>query len=633
MNDKLLEYSGNSAPFHVGVGLMLFNRGLSFIINKINPDDGDSRNLEINDEDALKKKLFSIISKKYNARLRHHELKFGELSSNHFSKFKIIKYRFMKEFDGDDPSGQYSLFPNAFVCKSCGHYVMNENLGSFDPNKCKLCHSGKYEQISLLRFCEDCGKIDKFFYQCKVHGRDYIKLVRGDKDNLLTWQFKCDKCDTHLDIFDFKCAHRISSKSIPIRDGETKFKPITIRESGIFSPQVATHIDLPKTKPLRDLAVDKNLVMFGFYFDSFKELHRIKDVTNIFSILSSYESDKRDGYEINEQKEKDVAKINQILDGLQKKKESMDQDVLEEFNELNTLKGGVESPTFEDYLRKHETEEIVIQDKLSHYNNLLDEFGFSKISYLPNIKLINSLIGIIKGINKFWDEKEQPHFELFWKSLSQELVAPAFKQVDREAEPFYAYSYPFETEAVLIEFKAKNICNWLFKNGLVAKEFNNEQSAKEFLLNLSPAENKLLYDVIYSLLHTMSHLILKNIHIHTGVGIESCGEKIFVSGGSILIYANNNLNIGALQYLFENKMFCEESIFRDIKLKINYCSFDPLCIENKGACFSCLFIPEFVCANFNLRLDRDLYLGSGRQRKLRDGTPLYKISTSYWDIK
>jgi len=627
MEDKLVEYSGNSAPFHVGMGLMLFNRGLSFMINRVYPDDSDSRNLEINDENSLKKKLFETIQKRYNARIHHpnHQLKFSDISANHFSKLKIIKYKFLKDFDNEEPSGQYELFPNAFVCKSCGHYVIwNKNINQFNPKQCQLCQNGEYEQMSLLRFCETCGQIDRFYYQCQKHGRDHIKLIRADKDNLLTWHFICDKCkEKKLDIFRFQCEHKISPNGNSISSlGKTKFQPITIRESGIFSPQVVTHIDLPKTVPLRDTQIDKELVMFGFYFDSFKDILQIKDIKNVYSILNSYESDKRDGYDINEQKENDVKKIYEIINNLKQIKKEICEKVLIEFNELSTLKETIGYSKFEEYVRQHNTEEVIIQDKINNYNSIVNEFGIKNISYLSKIKLINSLIGLIKGVNKFWDESEKPHFELFWKNLYQELTMPYFKQVDRENEPFYVYSYPFETEALLIELKPENICKWLYENKIISNVVSSEK-AKSYLLKLKPDEDKIAYDLVYSLLHTISHMILKNIHIYTGVGIESCGEKIFVNGGSILIYANNNLNIGALQYLFENKMFCEDSIFQNMKLKINDCSFDPLCMNQKGACFSCLYIPEFVCCNFNLKLDRDLYIGKGKR----------KIIKSYWDIK
>ena len=76
MNKKNdFEYSGNSAPFHVGPGLMLFNKGLSFMITNVEEDVNNSRGLEINDENSLRQKLIRIIERKYNARINNYKLK------------------------------------------------------------------------------------------------------------------------------------------------------------------------------------------------------------------------------------------------------------------------------------------------------------------------------------------------------------------------------------------------------------------------------------------------------------------------------------------------------------------------------------------------------------------------------
>ncbi|MCP3682885.1 MAG: hypothetical protein GY861_09365 [bacterium] len=637
MSERFVEYSGNSAPFHVGIGLMLFNRGLSFITTKVFPDDNESRGLKINDEIALKNKLFRTIQRRYNARIHNNMLKYRDLSPNHLDKLRIVRYKFLKGFDDDDPSGEYKLYPNSFVCKCCGHYAINKPLNIFNPNKCLLCNKGEYEQISLLRFCKDCGIIDKFYYQCKKHGKDYIKLVRGDKDNLLTWKFKCDKCEkVELDIFKFKCKHNLSPNTEPIRDGETRFQPITIRESGIFSPQVVTHIDLPKTEQLEKVNIDKDLVMLGFYFDAFKNIEKIKSISDIYKSLKTYESLESMNYSMPPELKQDLDKIKSILTELEKLRQGVAEDTLNEFNELSILKGTAgqlnQPPKFIDYIKEHESEELLITEKIDHYNAILEEFGIEDITYLSNVKLINSLIGLIKGVNKFWDESSTPHFELFWQGLLDEIIRPYYKQVDRENESFYVYSYPFETESILIELKPENICSWLFKNKLISEEYKDKSKAKEFLLKLNKESNEKAYNSVYKLLHTLSHVLLKKIHLYTGIGIDSSGEKIFVNGGAILLYSNNNLNIGAFQYLFENKMFCEDSIFTDIKKHIRDCSFDPLCIEGKrdhgkqakgGACFSCLYIPEFVCCNFNFNLDRDVFIGKGKRG----------IINSYWGLK
>jgi len=626
MNKKNdFEYSGNSAPFHVGPGLMLFNKGLSFMITTVEEDINNSRGLEINDEKSLKQKLIRVIERKYNARIHNYKLKYRPISSNDISKLKIKKYKFKLDDNNDSPGGKYELFPNAFACKSCGHYLIGQKIYDFDPKRCRLCSKGEYEQVSLLRYCEECGNIDRFYYKCPEHGQDFIILDRGDKDNLFTWNFKCNKCDKKLDIFKFDCQHNIGKYTESIKEGKSKFKPITIRESGIFSPVVVTNIDLPKTEYLANTELNKEMIIFGFYIGAFRKLTGINNVNDVYKTFSSYDALKEMNITIPRELEynyKEILSIVKMLENL--REEISNEDILREFNELSVLKGIAEgtgiATEFSNYIKKHEKEELIINNKISQYRIFKQKLNLSNVYYIPSIKIIMSLIGIIKGTNKFWDEEMPPHFELFWDNLINELINR--KSVDRLQEKFSVYSYPFDTEGILIEFNPNSIVSWINENNLIENKFD-ANNANEFLFKLDPESNEIAYNNVYTLLHTFSHILLKKIHLFTGLGIDSCGEKIFVNGGSIFLYSNNNLNIGGLQYLFENKMFGLDSILNSLYEDVNDCSFDPLCMNEKGSCFSCLYIPDFVCCNFNMNLDRNVFVGNNKR----------KIMKSFWECK
>ncbi|HOC78173.1 MAG TPA: hypothetical protein PKO31_05735 [Methanofastidiosum sp.] len=626
MNKKNdFEYSGNSAPFHVGPGLMLFNKGLSFMITNVEEDANNSRGLEINDENSLRQKLIRIIERKYNSRINNYKLKYRLISSNDISKLKIKKYKFKLDDNNDSPGGKFELFPNAFACKSCGHYLIGQKINEFEPKKCNICSRGEYEQVSLLRYCEECGNIDKFYYKCPEHGTDYIILDRGDKDNLYTWNFKCNKCDKKLDIFRFDCQHNISKYTDSIKEGKSRFKPITIREAGIFSPVVVTNIDLPRTDYLSNVELNKELIIFGFYLGVFKNLIGINNVSDVYNFFLSYNTIKNMKIPMQPELENNYKTILSIIEELENiRKGIANEDILREFNELSVLKGIAEgtgiATEFSSYIKKHEKEDLIVKSKIDQYEIFKQLLNLSNVYYIPSVKIIMSLIGIIKGTNKFWDDELPPHFELFWDNLINELINR--KSVDRLQERFSVYSYPFDTEGILIEFNPKSIVSWINGNNLLENKFDFN-TPNEFLLKLDPETNEMAYNYVYTLLHTFSHIILKKIHLFTGLGIDSCGEKIFVNGGSVFLYSNNNLNIGGLQYLFENKMFVADSILNSLYDDVNDCSFDPLCMNEKGSCFSCLYIPDFVCCNFNMNLDRNVFVGNSKR----------KIIKSYWECK
>lgn len=90
------------------------------------------------------------------------------------------------------------------------------------------------------------------------------------------------------------------------------------------------------------------------------------------------------------------------------------------------------------------------------------------------------------------------------------------------------------------------------------------------------------------------------------------GEKIFPKSAAIFIYSTSSINIGGLQFIFEHEII---NWFENIRFDIKECTLDPRCLDERGACFSCMYIPEFVCYNFNQLLDRDVFLGKHRYKK------------------
>jgi hypothetical protein len=265
-----------------------------------------------------------------------------------------------------------------------------------------------------------------------------------------------------------------------------------------------------------------------------------------------------------------------------------------DFNNFNALKGMFRSDnkikTYLDFCNEKEGDERNI--KISEYDSIKSKFKISELNYLPRIKLISSCIGFINGVNKFYEAGFIPHFEPIWKDNNRQI--------------FNAYSYPYETEGVLIEFDKDYILQWLKKNNIVFP--NDNQDPNKFFINLK--EDTKSYKVVYTLMHTLSHLLLRKSSVYTGIDADSCGEKIFPNNCAILVYSTGNINTGGFQFLFENSLF---QLFNEINVDLNKCIYDPLCKKKSGSCFSCLYLAEHVCCNFNQELDRDILLGEGHR--------------------
>ncbi len=122
------------------------------------------------------------------------------------------------------------------------------------------------------------------------------------------------------------------------------------------------------------------------------------------------------------------------------------------------------------------------------------------------------------------------------------------------------------------------------------------------------------------LIHTLSHLVMRELEYVSGYPTSSLQERLFVSENmhGLLISAFDGTDgyLGGLSNLCNdltnlNKII-ESAIFRATD-----CSSDPICLDSTGqgvgqlnlsACHSCTLTPETSCELSNLYLDRKLLI-------------------------
>ncbi|KZU67242.1 DUF1998 domain-containing protein [Lactiplantibacillus plantarum] len=129
----------------------------------------------------------------------------------------------------------------------------------------------------------------------------------------------------------------------------------------------------------------------------------------------------------------------------------------------------------------------------------------------------------------------------------------------------------------------------------------------------------------YYLLHTLSHIILKELSISSGYSATALKERLYFSNEvgqemyGILIYTSSSDSEGTLGGLVKQgvpeKM---KWILLAAIEKAKWCSFDPVCIDsegqgnnslNAGACHACALVSETSCEKRNQYLDRGVLIG------------------------
>ena len=174
-------------------------------------------------------------------------------------------------------------------------------------------------------------------------------------------------------------------------------------------------------------------------------------------------------------------------------------------------------------------------------------------------------------------------------------------------------------EGIFIRLKEDRVKEWAAKNEQYYKEMEDrlKRSNVDF-------QN---FSARYVLLHSLSHLLIRQLSIECGYSGASIKERIYstypdagIEMAGILLYTSSSDADGSLGGLVRNglpKAF--ERIFKNMLEEASWCSSDPICIEshaqgydslNYAACHACTLLPETSCEMRNCLLDRGAVVGT-----------------------
>lgn len=238
--------------------------------------------------------------------------------------------------------------------------------------------------------------------------------------------------------------------------------------------------------------------------------------------------------------------------------------------------------------------------KISNWN-ISETFGFEKI--LKRVVLLDKL----REVRAF---------------CGFERVTPDGHVVQPESslDPFSSWLPATEVygEGIFLEFNQDYLYAWeqrlpeIIKKRLKELKQRHGSSSSTYL---PVPEIKLL------ILHTLAHLLIRQLSFESGYSSGSLRERIYASENQagLLIYTADGDSEGSLGGLVQqgevNRLF--PAILAALETA-NWCSNDPVCSEmdapgvmglNKAACHSCTLVSETSCEYNNLLLDRTLLIG------------------------
>lgn len=178
-------------------------------------------------------------------------------------------------------------------------------------------------------------------------------------------------------------------------------------------------------------------------------------------------------------------------------------------------------------------------------------------------------------------------------------------------------------EGIFLEFSQAMLNNWEDSiHGEIRDRLNDFSSRHANASSTYLPEP----DVKFLILHTLAHLLIRQLSFESGYSSGSLRERVYTGEGQagILIYTADGDSEGSLGGLVlqgeANRLF--PAILAALETA-NWCSNDPVCSEmeaqgvmglNKAACHSCTLISETSCEYNNLLLDRKLLIGGGNYK-------------------
>ncbi|HEY9723617.1 MAG TPA: DUF1998 domain-containing protein [Oscillatoriaceae cyanobacterium] len=179
-------------------------------------------------------------------------------------------------------------------------------------------------------------------------------------------------------------------------------------------------------------------------------------------------------------------------------------------------------------------------------------------------------------------------------------------------------------EGIFLQFRAASVETWVRESGI--RERIAALQAQQTRLDIERGKPPRVLSPELVLIHTLSHLLIRQLAFECGYDSSSMRERLYVSHEpetkmlGLLLYTASGDSEGTLGGLVrQGEPGKLDRTLEAALANASICSSDPLCIESTGqgtsglnlaACHACALLPETSCEEGNLLLDRVTVLGT-----------------------
>ena len=504
-------------------------------------------------------------------------------------------------------------FPIMHFCPDCGKLMPYWGFGDDTGKRCSQCK----KNIVPSRFIAACinGHLEDFPYKWWVHDGDYSQCPAADRNDKLEIHFSDETGG--LESIVITCTACGKSRSMAGSLGKEALRGYRCHGKRPWIGMKPEHNDpIRCDAPMRGLQRGASNVYFSQTASALTippwSSRLNQEIELKWDSLSSF----LDGNP-SEQSLRDVARV--VFDPLLRTESYSLDSIVSEIRKRKKEAGGSEEYTKQDL---YEDEYQVFcrgdYEQPDDYQFRIERADIPEIleDYFEDIVLVKRLREVLalRGFRRISPEKPSADDEQFRGYHYDEDCVPLSET------PLNWYpGIEMLGEGIFIRLNEAALSAWEEKNTDYYEPMRKrlEESSVE-CENFSPR---------YVLLHTLSHLLIRQLSVECGYSGASIKERIYSTYpnsshtmAGILLYTSSSDSDGSLGGLVRNALPEQfEMIFRNMLQEASWCSSDPICIESKAqgydslnyaACHACTLLPETSCEMRNCLLDRGAVAGS-----------------------
>lgn len=265
----------------------------------------------------------------------------------------------------------------------------------------------------------------------------------------------------------------------------------------------------------------------------------------------------------------------------------------------------------EELSDQRDDEDLVTRNNSSSWHALAQESDVTAAT--------RRIISRVQDLVRIDRLKEVKVFEGFTRLGQSEPIVPP----DLEGNSHWLPAIELYGEGIFLTLNEKVLSAWE-KHPAVIRRL--AQLEPRFIRSSRDEPNPL--SARFMLLHTLSHLLMRQIEFEGGYPAAALSERLYCADrpvplSGILIYVavpDIAGSLGGLAELAEAHRFL--GILSQALAHAEWCSFDPVCSEHEGqgpgllnraACHACALVPEPACSHGNTLLDRIFVKGEVRE--------------------